>query len=143
MSKSDTLENNILKLIFNGTAIANLADNAASAPSTAIWLSLHSADPGDAGSQATSELSYTGYARTVVARTTSGWAVTANAVSPVAAVSFPQATSTSTGTATYAAVGLSSAGAGTLLYKGALTPSINFSQNVTPQLSTASAITED
>jgi hypothetical protein len=36
MSKSDTFENDILKLIFNATAIANLADNAASAPLTSL-----------------------------------------------------------------------------------------------------------
>lgn len=143
MSKFDGLETSVLGLIFNATAIANIAQNNASSPSTALWLSLHSADPGETGNQATSELSYTGYARVAVARTTGGWVVASGSVSPVSAISFPQATSTSTGTATYAAVGLSSAGAGTPLYKGALTPSINFGQNVTPQLSTASAITED
>jgi hypothetical protein len=30
MSKGDTFENDLLKLIFNATAIANIADNAAS-----------------------------------------------------------------------------------------------------------------
>jgi hypothetical protein len=30
-----------------------------------------------------------------------------------------------------------------MLYYGALTPNINFSQNVTPQITTASSITED
>ncbi|SMO95146.1 hypothetical protein SAMN06265173_12944 [Thalassovita litoralis] len=32
MSKGNTFENDLLKLIFNGDAIANLADNAGAAP---------------------------------------------------------------------------------------------------------------
>lgn len=34
MSKGDTFENDLLKLIFNATAIANLADNAATSPAS-------------------------------------------------------------------------------------------------------------
>lgn len=47
--KGDTFENDVLKLIFNGTAIANLADNAASSPLTNLEVSLHTADPTDSG----------------------------------------------------------------------------------------------
>lgn len=81
MSKGDTFENDLLKLIFNGTAIANIADNAATAPLTDLWLSLHTADPGEAGSQTTSETAYTGYARVAVARTSGGWSVSGASVS--------------------------------------------------------------
>jgi hypothetical protein len=49
MSKSNAFENDLLKLIFNATAIANLADNAASSPLTNLYVSLHTADPGEAG----------------------------------------------------------------------------------------------
>ena len=45
--KTAYLENAILKLIFNGTAIANIADNASASPATGWWLSLHTADPTD------------------------------------------------------------------------------------------------
>lgn len=34
MSKGNTFENDLLKLIFQGVAIANIADNAASSPLT-------------------------------------------------------------------------------------------------------------
>lgn len=44
MPKSITFDNDFLKLIFNATAIANIADNAATAPLTNIYLSLHTAD---------------------------------------------------------------------------------------------------
>jgi len=142
MSKGNTFENDWLKLIFNATAIANIADNAASSPLTNLYASLHTADPGEAGSQTTSETSYTSYARVAVARTSGGWTVTNNSVSPAATVSFPSCTG-GTATITHFAVGTASSGAGKVLYKGTVTPTINVSSGVTPHLTTASTITED
>jgi hypothetical protein len=142
MSKSNTFENDWLKLIFNATAIANLADNAASSPLTNLYVSLHTADPGEAGNQSTSEISYTSYARVAVARTSGGWTVTNNSVSPVANIDFPAATGGS-GTVTYFGVGSASSGAGVLYYSGTVSPSISVTSGVTPRLTTASTITED
>lgn len=142
MSKGDTFENDLLKLIFNGTAIGNMADNAATSPLTNLYVSLHTADPGEAGTQTTSEATYTSYARVAVARTSGGWTVTNNSVSPAATISFPAATG-GTNTITHFAVGTSSTGAGKVLYKGTVTPNISVSSGVTPQLTTASTITED
>jgi hypothetical protein len=142
MSKGDTFENDLLKLIFNATAIANIADNAATSPLTNLQVSLHTADPGDSGSQTTNEATYTSYARVAVARTTGGWTVTAASVSPVATISFPAATG-GTNTITHFGVGTASSGAGKLLYSGTVTPNISVTTGVTPQLSTATAITED
>ena len=142
MSKGNTFENDWLKLLFNATAIANIADNAAASPLTVLYVSLHTADPGEAGSQTTSECAYTSYARVSVARTTGGWTVTNNSVSPVANIEFPAATG-GTETATYAAVGTASSGAGKILYKGSITPSISISTGITPRLTSASTITED
>lgn len=142
MSKGDTFENDLLRLIFNATAIGNIADNAATSPLTSLFVSLHTADPGEAGSQTTSETAYTSYARVSVARTTGGWTVTANSVSPVANIAFPSCTG-GTATITHFGVGTASTGAGKLLYKGTVTPSIAVSTGVTPTLTTASTITED
>ncbi len=142
MSKGNTFENDLLKLIFNATPIANIADNAATAPLTNIVVSLHTADPGEAGDQTTNETTYTSYARVSVARTTGGWTVTANSVSPVANISFPQATG-GTATITHVGIGTATSGAGKLLYKGTVTPNISVSTGVTPQLTTSSTITED
>lgn len=142
MSKGNTFENDLLKLIFNATAIANMADNAATSPLTNLYVSLHTADPGEAGDQTTSETSYTSYARVAVARTSGGWTVTANSVSPAATVSFPACTG-GTATITYVGVGTASSGAGKLLYSGAVSPNISIATGVTPSLTTASAITED
>jgi hypothetical protein len=146
MSKGDTFENDLLKLIFNATAIANIADNAASSPLTNVYVSLHTADPGEAGSQTTSECNYTGYARVAVARTSGGWTITANSVSPAANIDFANPTNSTNlpQTATHAAVGTASSGAGKILYSGALTPNIVISNTgVTPRIPTSSTITED
>ncbi len=147
MSKSDYLENAILKLIFNATAIANIADNAASSPLTNLYWSLHTADPTDAGNQSSSETTYGSYARQPVARTTGGMtASTAGSTSPVANVVFPAATSPTLPTVssiTYAGIGVAVSGATNLLYSGPVTPNINVSTGVQPILTTASTVTED
>lgn len=142
MSKGDTFENDWLKLIFNATAIANIADNAATAPLTNLYVSLHTADPGEGGSQTTSEATYTSYARVAVARTTGGWTVTTNSVSPVANIDFPAATG-GTNTITHFGVGTVISAAGKLLYSGTVTPNISVTSGVTPRLTTASTVTED
>jgi len=140
--KSDTFENDLLKLIFQATAIANIADNAASSPLTNLYIALHTADPTDAGVQNASEATYTGYARVAVARSAGGWTVTGSSVSPAATISFGACTAGSN-TATHWSVGVASSGATKILYAGAVTPSISVSAGVTPQLTTASTVTED
>lgn len=142
MSKGDTFENDWLKLIFQATAIANIADNAATTPLTNLFVALHTADPGETGTQATNEATYTGYARVSVARSAGGWTVTANSVSPVAAISFGACTA-GTNTITHWSVGVAVSGATKLLYSGTVTPNISVTNGVTPQLTTASTITED
>jgi hypothetical protein len=117
--KSDTFRNDVLKLIFNATNIANIADNTATAPLTNLFVALHNADPGGAGTQSTSETAYTGYARATVARTTGGWTVTTNSVSPVAAIPFGACTA-GTDTITCFSVGVAVSGATKILRRGYL-----------------------
>jgi hypothetical protein len=136
MSKGNTFENDLMKLFFQGTAIANLADNAASSPNTNLYVSLHTADPGEAGDQTTSEASYTGYARVAVARTSSGWTVTNNSVTNASAITFPQCTGGSN-TISHFAVGTASSGAGKILYKGALTASLAVSNLIIPEFASS------
>lgn len=142
MSKGNSFENSWLKLIFNGTAIANIADNAASSPLTNLFVALHSGDPGEAGDQTTNEVAYTSYARVTVARTTGGWTVTTNNVTPVAAITFPACTGGST-TATYFSVGTTLASTGVILYSGAISSPIGITSGTTPQLTLATTVTED
>lgn len=141
MAKTTTWANNILALLFNATTVANIAINASSSPITSIYVSLHTANPGVGGSQTTSEAAYTSYARVAVSRNSGGWTITTNSCSPVANISFPQATGGSE-TETYFGIGTVSSGAGVLLYSGTVTPNIVVSNGVTPILTTASTITE-
>lgn len=142
----NTFENDVQKLFFNGTAIAGIADNAASSPLTSLYVALHTADPGEAGDQTTSEIAYTGYVRAAVARSTSGFTVTANSVSPAASITFPACTNVDpliVTTAKYFSFGTAPTGAGKLLYSGTITPNINVSTGVTPYLTTGSTVTQD
>lgn len=142
MSKGNTFENDFLRLIFNATPIGNIADNASASALTNLFVSLHTASPGEAGDQTSNEVSYTGYARVAVARSGSGWVVTNNSVSPAANIDFGTCTAGSA-TVTHFAVGTSLTGAGKVLYHGTVTPNINIASGVTPRLVTATAITED
>lgn len=140
MAFGTTFKNDLAKLIFQATAIANLADNAASSPATSLHLGLYTADP-SAGDQTTNEISYTPYARQAVVRTSSGWSVSGAVVSPLATVSFPTMTSGTGGTATHGGVGVALTGTGKLIIAGAISPTIAVSASVTPQFTTGSTIT--
>ena len=150
MTISDTTETAILALVFNATAWANYADNAAGSPQTQISVALHAADPGDAGTQATSEVNYVGYARVNVARTSGGWTVTGGSVSPVANIDFPAGTgggSPDVAVATFFSTGKTSTspdvGTTAILWSGSISPSITTGNGITPRLTTASTITLD
>ena len=141
MSKGDVFESDFLKLIFNATAIADLADNDATSPATTLTLALHTADPGEAGTQATSETAYTGYVRQTVARTAGGWTVTGGSVSPVANIDFPECTAAPGGALTHFSVGTGVANK--LLYKGTLSPNVTMAVGVIPRIKNTATITED
>jgi hypothetical protein len=143
MSKGNTFENDLMLLVFNATAIANLADNAGTSPLTNLYVSLHTADPGEAGSQSTSEATYGSYARVAVARSGSGWTVTNNQAVNAALVQFPQCTS-GTNTITHVGVGTAASSTGKLLYKGVLSSSLAVSSGIQPQFSGGSlTVSED
>ena len=145
MSKSNTFETALLQLVFQNSNIANIGDATGlrgAATAGQLFFSLHTADPGEVGTQATSEVAYTSYARVGVARSSAGFTVTDNSVSPAANVDFPACTG-GTATATHFSVGVASSGSTLVLYKGAISPTITISTGVTPRLTTATAITED
>lgn len=134
MSISNTFETELLQHILQNADIANIGDATGLRGSTAagsLYVSLHTADPGEAGSQTTSEATYTGYARVAVARSAGGWSVAGNVGSNASAVGFPAATGGSN-TLTHFGIGTSASGAGKLLLSGALTSSLAVSAGITP-----------
>ena len=145
MSKSNAFETEFLNLIFANSDIALIGDAAGVLGSTTagnLYFSLHTADPTDAADQTTSEIAYTDYARVAKARNGSTITVSGNTATLAAAVTFP-AGSGGSGTATHWGLGTSSAGAGLLLYKGAISPSIVCGNGVTPELAAGTLLTED
>ena len=140
--KGATYENDLLKLLFNATPIANIADNAASSPLTNLYMSLHTADPGSGGSQTTSEAAYTSYARAAVQRTSTGFTVSGNSCILASPINFPTPSGGAGEIETYFAVGTASTGAGKILYHGPITPSITILVGTAPQLTTGTTITE-
>ncbi len=146
MSKSNTFENELLLLLFNNTDIANIGDAAGlqnSAAAGSLYLVLHTADPGEAGTATTSEIAYTGYARQAVARSSAGFTVSGASVTLAANVDFPEMTGGAGGTVTFFSVVKEVSGASVILYSGAVSPSIVVASGVTPRLKAATSITED
>ena len=126
---------------FKATTWTDYATSTASGtPETNIVVAGHTADPGDAGAQNTTEVAYTSYARVNVLRTSGGWTVTAGSCSPAAAINFPAGTG-GAGTMTHFSTGKSGGGASPILFSGTVTPNIVCGNGVTPSLSTATTIT--
>jgi hypothetical protein len=146
MSKGNTFENDLLLLIFNNTDAALIGDATGlrgSSTAGSLYISLHTGDPGDAGTATTSEAAYTSYARVAVARSGAGWTVTGNAVTNAALIQFPQCTGSSE-TLTHFGVTTASSGSTKLLYKGALSSSLAVSSGIQPQFAAGDLdITED
>jgi len=146
MSKSNLFENDLLQLIFNNVDIADIGDAGGiqnSATAGSLYLALHTADPGEAGTAATNECAYTSYARVAVARTVGGWTVSGNAASNTALAQFPECTGGSE-TITHVSITTASSGTSKILYSGALTASRSVSSGIQPQFSAgALSITED
>ena len=146
MSKSNFLENAVLNLLFQGTAIPNIADNAASSPLANLYWALHTADPTEGGQQTANEATYAEYERVAVARPGGMSVSVAGETHPSANIIFPVATGPdlpTVETITHFSVGYLDAGAGEILYSGLIDPVINVSTGIQPSFTTASVISED
>lgn len=146
MSKSNQFETDLLLLIFNNTNIANIGDATGlrgSSTAGSLYVALHTADPGEAGTATTNETAYTSYARVAVARSGAGWTVSGNAVSNAAAITFPACTGGSS-TITHWSITDTSSGSSDILYKGAFAASLAVSSGITPNIPAGDLdITED
>jgi hypothetical protein len=130
---SNVSETALLNLLFKNIAWANVGDAGGLQPSAApgsFFVRLHSADPGEAGDQTTSEISYTGYAGVAVTRG-AGFTVAGDSVSNAATVQFGECTAGSA-TVTYFSVGTALSGAGSIIYRGTLSASRSISAGITP-----------
>lgn len=140
MAKSTAAANALLALMYNATAWANVADNAASSPLANTYAALHVAPVSAGGNQSEDETAYTNYARVAVARSTSGWtAPSGGATQNTAAIEFPQCGVTGA-TITDVSTGIASSGGTAYWHTGALSASIAVSNQIQPRFA-AGALT--
>lgn len=146
MSKGNTFENDLLGLIFNNTDIADIGDASGlqnSATAGSLYVALHTADPGEAGTAATSEATYTNYARVAVARSGAGWTVSGATATNAAQITFPQC-GASGNTITHVSITTALSGTSKILYSGALNSSLSVALNITPLFAASGlTVTED
>ena len=114
---SNAFESAILRHVLLNEAITGIGDAAglpASATAGNVYASLHTADPGEVGTQSTSEATYTGYARVAIPRGAAGWIEANGTAANAADVNWPEATG-GTSTVTYVTIGTSASGAGMVI----------------------------
>lgn len=131
----------ILNLVLRGDEMGGYAINHTT-PVTDFYISLHTADPTDLGTLASSEIAYTGYARANVKRAagTPRFSAADGVASPTAAIDFPQC-SAGGGIVTHIGIGVGQSGPGSPLLFGELTTPIEIEPGDIPRLTTESAFT--
>lgn len=135
MSKSNATETDMLAKIFTATALPWDAE-------TILDIHLHTGDPGEGGTSATSEANYTDYALVEVARTSAGWTVSGNTCTNDGLIQFPICGG---GTNAITYVSITPHDSTQILYSGALTGGgVTVSTGIQPQFAIgALSITED
>lgn len=133
----NTAESDLLKLLFQNTAWANLGSVAGLQPSSSagsFFIGLATAALSGSSTQTSSEAAYTSYARVAIARSSGGWTITGSSptiAENAAACTFPACTGGSE-TEQAAVIGRDSAGAGEVIFWGALAANLVVSSGITP-----------
>jgi hypothetical protein len=136
MSMSNAAEAAFLDLLFLNLDWANIGDAAGlqnSATAGSFYVRLHSADPGEAGTGDTNEITYTGYAPVAVARTGAGFSRSGNIISNAALVQFGKRTDVGTAVATHFSLCSGSGAGAQIIVSAALDDSLSITLNVQPQ----------
>src|SRR3990167_9684376 len=123
MSASNNLELKILDHILGGGDYTRLAT---------VYISLHTADPGEAGTAVTNEATGTGYARVAVTNNVTNFpAAAAGLKSNGTAINFPTPGAGGWSTVTHFGIVSTASGAGDLLFSGALAVAKTINENDT------------
>lgn len=149
--KSNYTAEMLLNLVYKGSVDAALASAAGSA--TQIYFALHTADPGDAGTQATNEVTaaqFPTYTRAAVARGAGFGDVSTvggtSKIKPAATINFPATDNAGTGCViTHFSTGLAASGETVILHSGTISPSITLpagQAGIIPQLTSSTEISE-
>lgn len=146
-AKSRQYAYDLLRLILNATSLDKLAEDNSVDGVTQFYLALHTADPGDNGSQASSETNYVDYARQAINRTAAAMGCTLASPSVASFVSdiiFPDIGAASAAqTLTHWSLGFDAAGAGEILFRGPIAPTLPIASGQSgPILAAGTTITE-
>ena len=136
---SNAFANDLLRLVFHGATIDGLAADITGGLGQ-LYISLHTEDPGAAGTQETSEVDYEGYTRIAIPRTADGFTIDGTVMNPTEAWEFGEMTAGDPQTATYMAIGTDETGPGKILFRAAMQPTIALAEGVTPRLRTSSTL---
>ena len=135
MSKSNTTEHDVLAAFLKGVSPGWMAN-----PN--VYVALHTADPGEAGVQTTSEANYTNYARQPMVRATA-WTDGGSTFTNANLVQFPQCGVTGN-TITHVSVGELTSTGGQIFYSGSLNSPLTVANLIQPQFAAGSlSISED
>jgi hypothetical protein len=121
MPKSTTFANNIVDLVLNAVAIADIAENDTSSPLTNTYLALYTGTLTTTDNPTTNEATYGGYARIAMSRAAfAAWTAAALGISEIVADAiFPTCTAGSD-LITCVKLVTTPSGAGKVLYAGQL-----------------------
>jgi hypothetical protein len=134
MSKSNATEVDVLRANLKGT-------DPAWRSGANRYLAFHTADPGEAGNQTTSETNYTGYARIPVP--VADWTEAGSVFSNTNLLQFAQCTGAPQDL-THVSIGTALSGAGQILYSGPLSATLSIANLIRPQFEPgAITVTED
>jgi len=132
MPKGTTTCNNFLALLYNATPWANIADNAAAAPVTNVYMRLATASYSASDNASADETAYTNYVPQPVPRSISGWsAPSAGAIQNAAAIEYPQCGVT--GSTITSACTAKATGASEIFHYGDLNSPIAVSNQIQPR----------
>jgi hypothetical protein len=123
MTKSNATEVDVLAKLLKATALPNDA-------AVNLEMHLHTADPGEGGTTATSEATYASYAAVAFARSGASWSG-ANPLLNANLLQFPQCSAPGANVITHASLAM--AGSTTILYSGALTAPLTVDNGIQPQ----------
>lgn len=139
---SQSFATQLLKMIVAGQAIPGFSAVATTGNVAQLYVGLHTSDPGAKGTQETAECNYTGYTRVAIPRNSLSWNFSADksSASPSASIIFPEVRGGNQQEATYVSFGTSSAGAGQLLLRGKMEPSVTCRLGVTPGIKNTATI---
>lgn len=144
MPKATTICNSIVGLMYRAAAWANVADNAASAPLTSVYLCLHTGDLTAAtGLQSENEVAYTNWARKQTSRSATDWAApSGGSLSNATLQQFPQCGVTGA-TASHVSTGIGASGSTAAWHYGALNSSLAIANGITPQFNIGALVIQE